>query len=656
MASILDIAKKAGVSHGTVSNVLNKKGNVSAEKIKLVEAAALELNYFSNSQAKILRKGQSSAIALIIGSFKVEEYLNLYNGLNKTLFEHDLEVDLYEKPKTKSQLIDLIVSFGLSKYTHILTLGFDWDLDGTSADEMHSIMFNLDVLVNLKQDNTESLVLYHPSIKGSILSNDMSYESLVQILDAPSISFVYYDTYRVFKTMCDTYGLDINAKTELYSETPYNDVDIMHVTKFYDLGRKIAHCILDKVSFDTVSLSVFTYPRFKHKQYQETQEIKIISNTNPSISALEQIAPVFERFNNIRLNIEIVEHTELYDIINSDKIKDYDFVRIDISIFPYFAHNKFETLPDIEIYEGKNDIYNQVIEKVVGRSILSKGVPFDTSIQSMFYRSDILEDELFKRMYFEQEKKAFKIPNNIHDYLTMAAFIKEHPEFGLKAGNAMNLNDPNVISSDFLLIYYGLNGRLVDDQGLQLDPKIGITALEAYMRLAQVSYLNYENWFTQAIKDYGEGKIASIFGYSNQILNVSKYEIIESTAVAEVPGSTPMLGGGILAMVNQKEINNHFLKWFLNPYTKYLLAQHNGVPTNGHLMNQEEIIDKFDHLNASLKNIDVAVRETYDIHGEPINIYQYEYIIGKTIKKHWGCNSKELLNHINQALLKEWSD
>lgn len=40
MPTIKDIAARAGVSHGAVSNVLNKRGNVSAEKIQLVEQAA----------------------------------------------------------------------------------------------------------------------------------------------------------------------------------------------------------------------------------------------------------------------------------------------------------------------------------------------------------------------------------------------------------------------------------------------------------------------------------------------------------------------------------------------------------------------------------------------------------------------------------------
>ena len=58
MPTIKDIAARAGVSHGAVSNVLNKRGNVRAEKIQLVEQAARELGYQLNAQAQQLRAGE----------------------------------------------------------------------------------------------------------------------------------------------------------------------------------------------------------------------------------------------------------------------------------------------------------------------------------------------------------------------------------------------------------------------------------------------------------------------------------------------------------------------------------------------------------------------------------------------------------------------
>ena len=66
MATILDVAKLAGVSQGTVSNVLNGKGNVSSEKIRIVEEAARKLGYTINEQARILRKGSGKIIGVIL--------------------------------------------------------------------------------------------------------------------------------------------------------------------------------------------------------------------------------------------------------------------------------------------------------------------------------------------------------------------------------------------------------------------------------------------------------------------------------------------------------------------------------------------------------------------------------------------------------------
>ena len=55
MPTIKDIAREAGVSHGTVSNVINGRGNVSVEKIRMVWKAAEKLGYQVNARAQSLR-------------------------------------------------------------------------------------------------------------------------------------------------------------------------------------------------------------------------------------------------------------------------------------------------------------------------------------------------------------------------------------------------------------------------------------------------------------------------------------------------------------------------------------------------------------------------------------------------------------------------
>ena len=66
MPTIKDIARIAGVSHGTVSNVLNGRGNVSVEKIEAVQRAAREVGYQLNAQAQSLRASKSQGVALIL--------------------------------------------------------------------------------------------------------------------------------------------------------------------------------------------------------------------------------------------------------------------------------------------------------------------------------------------------------------------------------------------------------------------------------------------------------------------------------------------------------------------------------------------------------------------------------------------------------------
>lgn len=97
MATIKDIARIAGVSQGTVSNVLNGRNNVSAEKIKLVREAARELGYSINMQAKQLRGDprDTSTIALILPNISERKYSQLFEAVKGYFERQQMNVFLF---------------------------------------------------------------------------------------------------------------------------------------------------------------------------------------------------------------------------------------------------------------------------------------------------------------------------------------------------------------------------------------------------------------------------------------------------------------------------------------------------------------------------------------------------------------------------------
>jgi LacI family transcriptional regulator len=64
--SIRDVADAAGVSVGTVSNVLNGRGRVGAATAARVQATIAELGFVRNDAARQLREGRSRTIGLVV--------------------------------------------------------------------------------------------------------------------------------------------------------------------------------------------------------------------------------------------------------------------------------------------------------------------------------------------------------------------------------------------------------------------------------------------------------------------------------------------------------------------------------------------------------------------------------------------------------------
>ena len=88
MATLKDVAKLAGVSYGTVSNVLNGNGKVSSAKIMAVQQAAQALGYVMNGRAKSLREGRSSRLAVVLPNLHHAQYSDFYTSFSRYAEEH----------------------------------------------------------------------------------------------------------------------------------------------------------------------------------------------------------------------------------------------------------------------------------------------------------------------------------------------------------------------------------------------------------------------------------------------------------------------------------------------------------------------------------------------------------------------------------------
>ena len=82
MTTIRDVAKLAGVSLGTVSNVLNELPTVSVENRERVERAIAQLGYRRNQAASQLRSNRSNAIGLVIPDITNPFYPEVARGVD----------------------------------------------------------------------------------------------------------------------------------------------------------------------------------------------------------------------------------------------------------------------------------------------------------------------------------------------------------------------------------------------------------------------------------------------------------------------------------------------------------------------------------------------------------------------------------------------
>ncbi|WP_235564794.1 LacI family DNA-binding transcriptional regulator [Modestobacter sp. Leaf380] len=110
-ASIRDVARRAGVSLGTVSNVLNRPDQVGAASRERVLAAIAELGFVRNESARQLRAGTSRTIGLVVLDIANPFFTDVARGVEDVANEAGLAVILCNSddlPAKEGAYLDLL--------------------------------------------------------------------------------------------------------------------------------------------------------------------------------------------------------------------------------------------------------------------------------------------------------------------------------------------------------------------------------------------------------------------------------------------------------------------------------------------------------------------------------------------------------------------
>lgn len=112
MATIKDVARRAGVSTATVSYVLNRKDRVSARAERRVRSAIQALRYTPSGTARKLKLGRSSVIGFVADNIANRFPAHVVQGLATAAAAEGYTVvitDLHDDAGAESRALDLLV-------------------------------------------------------------------------------------------------------------------------------------------------------------------------------------------------------------------------------------------------------------------------------------------------------------------------------------------------------------------------------------------------------------------------------------------------------------------------------------------------------------------------------------------------------------------
>lgn len=617
MATILDVAKLAGVSQGTVSNVLNGKGNVSSEKIRLVEEATRALGYTINEKAKILRQGSSNSLAVVLPNIQFKQYRDFYKSF-KTCAEKygystellltndspDEEIAVVQQAKAMMKKGIAIISClnkekgekvfkefpekicYVERKTEFLApyYGFDYVTCGRElAEELKNLPLKKVLLVRStkKFSNAKEIVESFYSVLNEYGCEIVDIST--DILGLPhTILEVFEDNIGIDAIVTTDFGYaeKINQMLEffeqdlsipIYTVSPIFSLPESGYTKYelnYSLlGKRVAedliHLKKNELKEKNIILENDGFRKWDSILIKKDKPdvLNMLVLEGPEATAIKGFARIYEKQTGIKINVSVFSFEEIYEaFVNADDFGFFDIFRIDVTWLSWFAEKILLPLETLD--ENISKLFQSYIPDISDKYAKFDGkvyaLPVTPSVELLYYRKDLFEDVAIKRAYYEMHKTPLEVPKDFIEFNQIARFFTKsfNRESKVRYGTSLTLGNSGVATTEFLARFFSVKDHLYDENGkISIDNDAGVFAMKNLLEATKYIDMKKVSWWADAAKKFADGEVAMEIMFSNYASGILGYKskIIDKIGYSIVPGGNPIIGGGSLAIAKNSK-------------------------------------------------------------------------------------------------------
>ena len=212
---------------------------------------------------------------------------------------------------------------------------------------------------------------------------------------------------------------------------------------------------------------------------------------------MQSFSRLYTHRSGIPVNVCIFSYDEIYEAFNSlQSSSNYDVIRLDVTWLSWFSEKLLMPLTqiDADISGCLSDFLEGTPENyaIVHGDIYT--LPSTPSVQMLFYRKDLFESPIYKRMYFEQFKTELRPPQTFAEFNRIAAFFTKrlNPASPVDYGATVTLGSTGVAGSEYLARLFARQENLFNEKReIRLDSQTALDSLRELIELKRFTAPDY---------------------------------------------------------------------------------------------------------------------------------------------------------------------